>query len=233
MPRELASADDLADSSAFRAVLRREKLAARVALEQTVHAKLSARIEAHLEAFLLRVSAMQPEHTLAFCASTKNEFDAGPLVSRLIWPDAGRHAQHGAQHDTQHDTQHGAQRPSQGLWRAAMPVVIARDAAMIFRAWTPTTPMGCDRYGIPIPAAGEELAPSIVLLPLVAFDEAGYRLGYGGGYFDRTLAVQVPRPLTIGVGFELARVPSIRPQAHDVPLDVIITEAGSREFFAR
>ena len=225
MPRELASADDLADSSAFRAVLRREKLAARVALEHTVHAKLSARIEAHLEAFLLRVSAMQPEHTLAFCAPTKNEFDAAPLVSRLILPDADRHAQH--------DTQHGAQRPSQVLWRAAMPVVIARDAAMIFRAWTPTTPMGCDRYGIPIPAAGEELAPGIVLLPLVAFDEAGYRLGYGGGYFDRTLAVQVPRPLTIGVGFELARVPSIRPQAHDVPLDVIITEAGSREFFIR
>ncbi len=225
MPRELASADDLADSSAFRAVLRREKLADRVALEHTVHAKLSAHIEAHLEAFLLRVSAMQSEHTLAFCAPTKNEFDAGPLVSRLILPDTDRHAQH----DTQHDTQH----PSQCLWRAAMPVVIARDAAMIFRAWTPTTPMGCDRYGIPIPAAGEELAPNIVLLPLVAFDEAGYRLGYGGGYFDRTLAVQIPRPLTIGVGFELARVPSIRPQAHDVPLDVIITEAGSREFFIR
>ncbi len=202
MPRDLAPAEDTADFSAFRAALRREKLAARLALEHTAHAGLSARIEAHLESFLLNVSAMQLENTLAFCAPTKNEFDASPLVSRLI------------------------QRISQCIWRAAMPVVIALDTPMIFRAWTPTTPMSSDRYGIPIPAVGEELAPSIVLLPLVAFDGAGYRLGYGGGYFDRTLAVQVPRPLTIGVGFELARVPSIRPQAHDVPLDVIVTEAG-------
>ncbi len=211
MPRELAPADDAADSSAFRAALRREKLAARMALEPNAHAEFSARLEAHLENFLLKVSAMQPENTLAFCAPTKNEFDAGPLVSRLI----------------QRHEQHCAKSASQCIWRAAMPVVIALDTPMIFRAWTPTTLMGRDRYGIPIPTAGEQLAPSIVLLPLVAFDDAGYRLGYGGGYFDRTLAVQVPRPLTIGVGFELARVPSIRPQAHDVPLDVIITEAGA------
>ncbi|HEY8857220.1 MAG TPA: 5-formyltetrahydrofolate cyclo-ligase, partial [Rugosibacter sp.] len=210
MPRDLTPAADTADSSVFRAALRREKLAARLALEHTAHAELSARLETHLESFLLHVSAMQLEHRLAFCAPTQNEFDAGPLVSRLL----------------QRNMQHSAQCPSQGIWHVAMPVVVARDTPMVFRAWTPTTPMGRDRYGIPIPTAGEELVPSIVLLPLVAFDDAGYRLGYGGGYFDRTLAVQVPRPLTIGVGFEIARVPSIRPQAHDVPLDVIITEAG-------
>jgi len=210
MPHELAPADDTADSSAFRAALRREKLAARMALEPKVHAELSSKIEAHLENFLLNVSVMQPENTLAFCAPTKNEFDACTLVSRLI----------------QRDGQQCALSASQCIWYAAMPVVIALNTPMIFRAWTPTTLMGRDRYGIPIPAVGEQLAPSIVLLPLVAFDGAGYRLGYGGGYFDRTLAVQVPRPLTIGVGFEIARVPSIRPQAHDVPLDVIITEAG-------
>lgn len=210
MPRELAPADDTADSSAFRAALRREKLAVRMALEPNTHAEFSARLEAHLEDYLLKASAMQPENTLAFCAPTKNEFDAGPLASRLI----------------QRNGQHCTQSASQCIWRAAMPVVIALDTPMIFRVWTPSTPMGRDRYGIPIPTAGEELAPSMVLLPLVAFDGAGYRLGYGGGYFDRTLAVQVPRPLIIGVGFELARVPSIRPQAHDVPLDVVITEAG-------
>ncbi len=217
MPRDLTPAADIADSSTFRAALRREKLAARMALEHTTHAEFSARLEAHLEPFLLKVSAMQPENTLAFCAPTRNEFDAGPLIGRLI----------------QRNLQHGAQRTPQCIWRAAMPIVIALDTPMIFRAWTPTTPMSRDRYGIPIPTAGEQLAPSIVLLPLVAFDGAGYRLGYGGGYFDRTLAIQVPRPLAIGVGFELARVPSIRPQAHDVPLDVIITEAGSMEFFVR
>lgn len=217
MPRDLTPAADTADSSTFRAALRREKLAARMALEHTTHAEFSARLEAHLESFLLKVSAMQPENTLAFCAPTRNEFDAGPLIGRLI----------------QRNLQHGAQRTPQCIWRTAMPIVIALDTPMIFRAWTPTTPMSRDRYGIPVPAAGEQLVPSIVLLPLVAFDGAGYRLGYGGGYFDRTLAIQVPRPLAIGVGFELARVPSIRPQAHDVPLDVIITEAGSMEFFVR
>ena len=70
------------------------------------------------------------------------------------------------------------------------------------------------------------MLPNIILLPLVAFDRQGFRLGYGGGYFDRTLAALVPRPLAIGVGFELARVADIRPQAHDLPLDAVVTEAG-------
>ena len=72
------------------------------------------------------------------------------------------------------------------------------------------------------------MIPNIVLLPLVAFDCRGYRLGYGGGYFDRTLAALSPRPFAIGVGFELTRVDSIIPGAHDVPLDVVITDAGER-----
>jgi 5-formyltetrahydrofolate cyclo-ligase len=138
MPHDLTPAADTADSSTFRAALRREKLAARMALEHTTHAELSARLEANLELFLLKISAMQPENTLAFCAPTRNEFDAGPLISRLI----------------QRNLQHGAQPTPQCIWRAAMPIVIALDTPMIFRAWTPTTPMSCDRYGIPIPHSG-------------------------------------------------------------------------------
>jgi 5,10-methenyltetrahydrofolate synthetase len=123
-----------------------------------------------------------------------------------------------------------------------MPVVVIPAAPMIFRAWTPATPMTTDRHGIPVPVdipadptTGDaviepNIAPDILLLPLVAFDAAGYRLGYGGGYFDRTLAARVPRPRAIGVGFELARVPDIRPQAHDLPLDAIVTEAGVTRF---
>jgi 5-formyltetrahydrofolate cyclo-ligase len=57
-------------------------------------------------------------------------------------------------------------------------------------------------------------------------DERGYRLGYGGGYFDRTLAAMQPQPLKIGVGFEISRLPAIHPQAHDVAMDFIVTEAG-------
>lgn len=107
-----------------------------------------------------------------------------------------------------------------------MPAVVGTDAPMTFRAWTADSAMIMDRHGIPIPADDAVLIPDVVLLPLVAFDARGFRLGYGGGYFDRTLAAIVPRPLAVGVGFELARVDSIHPQAHDIPLDAVVTEAG-------
>jgi hypothetical protein len=58
------------------------------------------------------------------------------------------------------------------------------------------------------------------------FDAQGYRLGYGGGYFDRTLDAASPQPLAIGVAFEFAGLPTIRPQPHDVPMDFVVTEAG-------
>jgi 5,10-methenyltetrahydrofolate synthetase len=83
-----------------------------------------------------------------------------------------------------------------------------------------------DRYGIPTPIEGEFAVPEVLLIPVNAFDAQGYRLGYGGGFFDRTLAALNPAPLTIGVGFELSRVETIDPQAHDIRLDAIVTEAG-------
>lgn len=192
------SAEHAPDQGVFRAALRREKLAARLALDPTAHATLSATLEQHLAALLLPLAPQ----TLAFCAPVRGEFDARPLAARLI--DRG--------------------------WHAAMPVVTAVDAPMSFRAWTPSSAMGADRYGIPIPADGAALIPDIVLLPLVAFDARGFRLGYGGGYFDRTLAAMVPRPQAIGVGFELARVADIRPEAHDIGLDAVVTERGVLRF---
>lgn len=108
---------------------------------------------------------------------------------------------------------------------AALPVVVERDAAMHFRRWTPGAEMVLDRHGIPHPAAAPEVKPELVLVPLNAFDAAGYRLGYGGGYFDRTLAQM--ETLAVGVGFELGRVPTTLPQAHDLPMDWIVTEAGA------
>ncbi len=155
-------------------------------------------LSARIEAHLLQLLTPLAPRTLAYCASVRGEFDAQALVSLLI--ERG--------------------------WRAAMPIVEAPDAPMSFRHWTPGVAMNVDRYGIPIPAEGEAVTPDIVLLPLVAFDRQGFRLGYGGGYFDRTLAALVPRPLSIGVGFELARVEDIRPQQHDIRLDAIVTEAG-------
>ncbi|HYM04274.1 MAG TPA: 5-formyltetrahydrofolate cyclo-ligase, partial [Stellaceae bacterium] len=82
------------------------------------------------------------------------------------------------------------------------------------------------RHGIPVPPAGVVTHPGIVVIPVVGFDAGNYRLGYGGGYFDRSLAVAESRPLSIGVGFELARLPTIFPRPHDVPMDLIVTEAG-------
>lgn len=114
---------------------------------------------------------------------------------------------------------------SQGV-QVALPVVLAENSALAFRAWTAETPLVADRYGIPTPATGDWLLPEMIFLPLNGFDVAGYRLGYGGGYFDRTLAACSPRPLAIGVGFEINRLPTIRPQAHDQRLDWIVTENG-------
>ena len=111
--------------------------------------------------------------------------------------------------------------------RTALPVVVAEGQPLAFREWTPETPLAPDRYGIPTPTAGEWLMPDLILLPLNGFDAAGYRLGYGGGYFDRTLAALAPRPLAVGVGFEINRVDSIRPEAHDQRLDWIVTENGA------
>jgi 5-formyltetrahydrofolate cyclo-ligase len=68
--------------------------------------------------------------------------------------------------------------------------------------------------------------PDVAIVPMIGFDTQAYRLGYGGGYFDRTLASIAPRPLAIGVAFEFARLPSIGPQAHDIAMDFVVTEAG-------
>ena len=80
--------------------------------------------------------------------------------------------------------------------------------------------------GIPVPEGTRVLVPDALLIPPVGFGEKGGRLGYGGGYFDRTLASLSPQPLKIGVAFEVSRMPTIFPQPHDVLMDFIITEAG-------
>ena len=110
--------------------------------------------------------------------------------------------------------------------RLALPVVVRKNAPLQFREWWPGAPTVKAALGLPMPAGTEWLVPQALLIPPVGFDEHGYRLGYGGGYFDRTLAAMHPQPLKIGVGFELSRLPTIHPQAHDVAMDFIVTEAG-------
>jgi len=110
--------------------------------------------------------------------------------------------------------------------RLALPVVVRKNTPLQFREWWPGAPTVKAALGLPVPDGTEVLVPQVLLIPPVGFDEYGYRLGYGGGYYDRTLAEMRPQPLKIGVGFEISRLPTIHPQAHDVAMDFIVTEAG-------
>ncbi|MBV5276509.1 5-formyltetrahydrofolate cyclo-ligase [bacterium] len=189
---------------AYRRSLRRRQIERRLSLSKEECAHFSARLCRHLRENFAQLATMR----VAFCWPMHNEADLRPLIEE--WKRAG----------------------SEGF-DALLPVVIAENTPLAFRSWSPGTPMTVDRYGIPTPSNGDFVTPDALLLPVNAFDAAGYRLGYGGGYFDRTLAQlnsshqpNHKRPLAIGVGFELARVDSIRPEAHDFPLDAVVTETG-------
>ncbi len=110
--------------------------------------------------------------------------------------------------------------------QAALPAVVAKQGPLEFRQWWPGAPMSPGVYAIPVPDGTPRVEPDAAIVPLNGFDEHGYRLGYGGGYFDRTLSAMQPPPLAIGVGYELARLPTIFPQPHDIPMDFVVTEAG-------
>jgi 5,10-methenyltetrahydrofolate synthetase len=111
--------------------------------------------------------------------------------------------------------------------RTALPVVIEKGRPLEFHLWQAGDALGRGVWNIPIPAEPRPCAPDIVLAPVVGFDPACYRLGYGGGFFDRTLAALPARPQVIGVGYSAARLATIYPQAHDIAMDVIVTEAGT------
>ncbi len=110
--------------------------------------------------------------------------------------------------------------------RSALPEVVQKATPLRFRQWWPGVPMAPGVYDIPVPQGTDVVTPDALLVPPVGFDAAGYRIGYGGGFYDRTLAAASPRPLTIGVAYEISRLPSIYPQAHDQPVDYLVTERG-------
>jgi 5-formyltetrahydrofolate cyclo-ligase len=112
--------------------------------------------------------------------------------------------------------------------KSALPVVVQRNQPLVFRHWEPGVTMKKGVLGIAYPEGTPQVVPNIVLVPVVGFGRAGDRLGYGGGYFDRTLATLEPQPLSIGVGFDIARIETIFPQPHDVLLDAMVTETAMR-----
>src|SRR5215472_10588194 len=111
----------------------------------------------------------------------------------------------------------------------ALPVVVDKKGPLEYRAWRPGDKLVDGVWNIPVPEKRDIIVPQIVLAPLVGFDNDCYRLGYGGGYFDRTLAALSPRPFAIGVGFEVQQLATIYPQSFDIPMDVVVTEVGTRE----
>ncbi|MBP0438046.1 5-formyltetrahydrofolate cyclo-ligase [Tianweitania sediminis] len=108
--------------------------------------------------------------------------------------------------------------------RIALPLVIKKDAPLEFRIWVPGDPLERGVWNILVPSHGPAVLPDIVIAPVVGFDAANYRLGHGGGFFDRTLASMPRMPRRIGIGFASARIPTIYPQPHDVPMDMIVTD---------
>lgn len=110
--------------------------------------------------------------------------------------------------------------------QAALPEVTGKGQPLQFRLWWPGVATVRGVYDIPVPEGTPVVLPDIAIVPMNAFDECGFRLGYGGGYFDRTLAALQRRVIAVGVSHEACRLPSIQAQAHDLPMDLVVTETG-------
>ncbi|MFO1091124.1 MAG: 5-formyltetrahydrofolate cyclo-ligase [Hyphomicrobiales bacterium] len=108
----------------------------------------------------------------------------------------------------------------------ALPVIVEPKTPLEYWRWLPGAKMERGFWNIPVPAQRDVVHPDLVIAPLIGFDPACYRLGYGGGYFDRTLASLEPRPYAVGVGLEATRLQTIHPQPHDIPMASIVTERG-------
>jgi 5-formyltetrahydrofolate cyclo-ligase len=157
--------------------------------------------DAAIERRLEEVLGRLPGQSIGIYWPVRGEFDPIPLAERLI--TRGR--------------------------AVALPAITGRQSPLEYRRWRKDAEMEPGPHDIPAPRSREIVQPEILIVPLVGFDAANYRLGYGGGYFDRTLAAASPLPATLGVGLEATRLATIFPQPHDVALDVIVTEAELQE----
>jgi 5-formyltetrahydrofolate cyclo-ligase len=115
----------------------------------------------------------------------------------------------------------------------ALPVIVDKEKPLIFRKWGPGEPLAKGVWDIPVPSEKSvQVSPDIVFVPLLGFDDEGYRIGYGGGFYDRTLAhlKQTKKIVAVGLAYASQHVPYIPREPHDVPLDWILTEEGPRDF---
>ncbi|MDA0274913.1 MAG: 5-formyltetrahydrofolate cyclo-ligase [Proteobacteria bacterium] len=169
-----------------------------VAARESLDAETLERLRHTIDAVLERSFPELAAATLAFCWPIRGEYDARHLARTL----RGRGA------------------------LTALPVVVAPGQPLVFREWHPGVELAMGALDIPYPKVSAEVMPSAVLLPMNGWDQAGFRLGYGGGFFDRTLSALAKRPAIIGVGYELGRMDTIHPQPWDIPVDWLATERG-------
>jgi 5-formyltetrahydrofolate cyclo-ligase len=154
----------------------------------------------HLQEVLRVWLVGRNESSIGAYWSIKGEFDALPALYR--WSEA--------------DSQR----------RIGLPVINRDTRQLRFHVWYPGCPMEEDAYGIPKPKDTAAFDPLLLLVPCVGFGPKGLRLGYGGGFYDRTLAALRPRPFTVGVGYGHGYIPWLKAEPHDMPLDAMLTEDG-------
>jgi 5-formyltetrahydrofolate cyclo-ligase len=177
---------------------RKARRAELIAARETVAPEQRAAWSERIAASLEQGIPVPAGAVVGFCWPHRSEFDARFVIRR--WRDQGA--------------------------TAALPAVVEKAGPLEFRHWWPGAPMEAAVYDIPVPQGTQVLAPDLALVPMNGFDSQGYRLGYGGGYFDRTLAALERRVVAVGIAFEASRLPSIHPQSHDIPMDFVVTEAG-------
>ena len=156
------------------------------------------RFRLRMDAHLERAFPGLAAAKLAFCWPIRGEYDARHLARTL--------------------RERGA--------LTALPVVVAPRQPLVFREWHPGVKLAKGPLDIPYPVDSPEVVPNAVLLPMNGWDPAGYRLGYGAGFFDRTLASLAKKPAVIGVTYEMAKMETIHPQSWDIPADWVVTERG-------
>ena len=173
----------------------------------------------HLEDRLARNEALQrvmrvwlverPDVVIGAYWPIKGEFD--PLPALFRWQEAGMES----------DAMKASRQRKIGL-----PVINKITKTLTFHRWYPGCPMEEDAYGIPKPKDTEIIEPTLLFVPCVGYGPGGYRLGYGGGFYDRTLSALNPKPYTVGLGYTQGFLPDLEPEPHDVPLDAILNDNG-------
>ena len=176
---------------------RRKLVAARQALPDRL--ERSVRLQENLRAWLVG----RRERSIGAYWPIKGEFD--PLPALYRWSE-------------------GAVDGS--VRRVGLPVADRATQSLRFHVWYPGCETELDAYDIPKPKDTELIVPTLLFVPCLGYSAGGYRLGYGGGFYDRTLAALQPRPFTVGLGFTSGFLEDFEPEAHDVPLDAILNDNG-------